>query len=145
MGGEDGHDVVGDAEVKLEHAILGGRLVEVLARGVHDLHNGGDGGVELAAVVVRGAAGAQAVQRAEQLAGLALEGPGIELAGVRASRELPDDGPGALDEAVGTGDGLLVPVEVLLGRGDEQDDEAHRVGTVGLDDTRGRHDVALGL
>lgn len=36
-GGEDGHDVVGDAEVKLGHAIGGGRLVEVLARGVHDL------------------------------------------------------------------------------------------------------------
>ncbi len=62
---------------------------------------------------------------------------GVELALLGALDELPDDGPGALYEAVGAGDGVLVPVEVLLGRGDEQDDEAHGVGAVGLDDARG--------
>ena len=65
--------------------------------------------------------------------------------GVAGLDELPHDTPGALNEAVGALDGLGIPVEVLLGRGDKQDRQTHGVGAVGLDDRARGHDVALGL
>ena len=65
--------------------------------------------------------------------------------GVTGLDELPNDTPGALDEAVGALDSLGIPVEVLLGRGDKQDRQTHGVGTVGLDDRARGHDIALGL
>ena len=144
-GGKHGHDVMGDAEVELVVALGGRRLVQVLARGVHDLHGGRDGGVELAAVEVARGLHAKAVQGAEELGAKALQGLGVDIAGDGTVRELPHDVPCALDEAVGARDGLGVPVEVLLRRGDEQDGEAHGVRAIRLDDAGGRHDVALGL
>ena len=65
--------------------------------------------------------------------------------GVAGLDELPDDTPGALNEAVSALDGLGIPIEVLLGRGDKQDRQTHGVGAVGLDDRARGHDVALGL
>ena len=65
--------------------------------------------------------------------------------GVAGLNELPHDTPGALDKAVGALDGLGIPIEVLLGRGDKQDRQTHGVGAVGLDNRARGHDVALGL
>ena len=65
--------------------------------------------------------------------------------GVAGLDELPNDTPSALDEAVGALNGLGIPVEVLLGRGDKQDRQTHGVGAVGLDDRARGHDIALGL
>ena len=112
---EHGHDVVGDAEVELVVALDSRRLVQVLARGVHDLHGGRDGGVELAAVEVARGNDTHAVEGAEELGAKALQGLGVDIAGDGTVRELPHDVPGALDKAVGAGDGLLVPPKSFSG------------------------------
>ena len=120
--------------------------VEVGVRGVHQLHDGGDGGVELLAVEVLGALGERAMALAVELQTLLGERRLIEGGRVRPRLdELPDGAPSALDEAVRAGHGVRIPIEVLLGRGDEQDRQAHRVGAVGLDNGGRRHHVALGL
>ena len=131
--GEHGHDRVRHGEAERRVAPLERHVVHVLGRRVGDLHDGGDGGVELAAVEVGGALDAHAVERAPELLAGGVEGARAHGAGGRALAEQPDHAPRALDEAVGAGDGLLVPVEVLLGRGDEEDGQTHGVRAVGLD------------
>ena len=55
----------------------------------------------------------------------------------------PHDVPGALDKAISARHGLGIPVEVFLGRSDEENRQAHGIGTIGLDHARRRYDVAL--
>ena len=145
-GRQDAHDVLGHAVA--QRLVAGGTLggVEVGARRVDELHDGRDRGVELAAIEVLGALGDGAVTLAIELhRNLVERGLVKGHVGVAGLDELPNDTPGALDEAVGALNGLGIPVEVLLGRGDKQDRQTHGVGAVGLDDRARGHDVALGL
>ena len=145
-GGKDAHDVLSHAVAQrlVTGSALGG--VEVGARGVDEFHDGRDRGVELTAVVVLGALGDGAMALAIELhRGLVERGLVEGHVGVAGLDELPHDTPGALDKAVGALDGLGIPVEVLLGRGDKQDRQTHGVGAVGLDNRARGHDVALGL
>ena len=145
-GGEDAHDILGHAVA--QRLVAGGTLgsVEVGARRVDELHDGRDRGVELAAIEVLGALGDSAVTLAVELhRGLVERGLVEGHVGVTRLDELPHDTPGAFNEAVGALNGLGIPVEVLLGRGDKQDRQTHGVGAVGLDDRARGHDVALGL
>ena len=145
-GGKDAHDVLGHAVAQGLVAVsaLGG--VEVGARGVDEFHDGRDRGVELTAVKVLGALGDGTVTLAIELhRNLVERGLVKGHVGVAGLDELPNDTPSALDEAVGTLNGLGIPVEVLLRWGDKQDRQTHGVGAVGLDDRARGHDVALGL
>ena len=144
--GKDAHDILSQAVAQRLVAVstLGG--VEVGARRVNEFHDGRDGGVELAAIEVLGALGDGPVTLAIELHRNLVERGLVEgHVGVAGLDELPHDTPGALDEAVGALNGLGIPVEVLLGRGDKQDRQTHGVGAVGLDDRARGHDVALGL
>ena len=145
-GGKDAHDVLSDAVAQglVARGTLGG--VEVCARRVDELHDGRDRGVELAAIEVLGALGDGPVTLAIELHRNLVERGLVEgHVSVAGLDELPNDTPGALDEAVGALNGLGIPVEVLLGRGDKQDRQTHGVGTVGLDNRARGHDIALGL
>ena len=145
-GGKDAHDILSHAVA--QRLVAGGTLggVEVGARRVDELHDGRDGGVELAAIEVLGALGDGAVTLAIELHRNLVERRLVEgHVGVTGLDELPNDTPGALDKAVSALDSLGIPVEVLLGRGDKQDRQTHGVGAVGLDDRARGHDIALGL
>ena len=145
-GSKDAHDILGHtvAQRLVTGIALSG--IEVGARRVDELHDGRDGGVELAAVKVLGALGNGAMTLAIKLhRDLVEHGLVKGHVGVAGLDELPHDTPGALNEAVSALDGLGIPVEVLLGRGDKQDRQTHGVGAVGLDDRARGHDVALGL
>ena len=145
-GRQDAHDVLGHAIAQGLVAVSTLGSVEVGARRVDELHDGRDRGVELAAIEVLGALGDGAMTLAVELhRGLVEHGLVEGHAGITRLDELPHDTPGALDKAVGTLDGLGIPVEVLLGRGDKQDRQTHGVGAVGLDNRARGHDVALGL
>ena len=145
-GGKDAHDILSHAVAQRLVAVSALSGVEVGARRVNELHDGRDGGVELAAIEVLGALGDGPVTLAIELHRNLVERGLVEgHVGVAGLDELPHDTPGALDEAVGALNGLGIPVEVLLGRGDKQDRQTHGVGAVGLDDRARGHDVALGL
>ena len=145
-GGKDAHDILSHAVA--QRLVAGGTLggVEVGARRVDELHDGRDRGVELAAIEVLGALGDGAVTLAIELHRNLIERGlvkgHVDVAGLD---ELPNDTPGALDEAVSALNGLGIPVEILLGRGDKQDRQTHGVGAVRFDDRARGHDVALGL
>ena len=145
-GGKDAHDILSHAVA--QRLVAGGTLggVEIGARRVDELHDGRDRGVELAAVKVLGALGDGAVTLTIELHRNLVERGLVEgHVGVARLDKLPNDTPGALDEAVGALDGLGIPVEVLLGRGDKQDRQTHGVGAVRFDDRARGHDIALGL
>ena len=145
-GGKNAHDILSHA---VAHRLVTGSAlssIEVGTRGIDEFHDGRDGGVELATIEVLGALGDGAVTLAIELHRDLVERGLVEgHVGVAGLDELPNDTPGALDEAVGALDGLGIPVEVLLGRGDKQDRQTHGVGAVGLDDRARGHDIALGL
>ena len=145
-GGKDAHDILSHA---VAHRLVTGSAlssIEVGTRGIDEFHDGRDGGVELAAIEVLGALGDGAVTLAIELHRNLVERGLVEgNVGVAGLDELPNDTPGALDEAVGALNGLGIPVEILLGRGDKQDRQTHGVGAVGLDDRARGHDITLGL
>ena len=121
-GGKDAHDVLGHAVAQclVARCALGG--VEVGARCVDELHDGRDRGVKLAAIEVLGALGDGAVTLAIELHRSLVEHGLVEgNVGITRLDKLPHDTPGALNKAVGTLDGLGIPVKVLLGRGDKQE------------------------
>ena len=79
---------------------------------------------------------------------LAVERLGVlGVVGTRAAffRQRPHLVPDALQEALHGSAALVVPLQVLVGRGHEQDVGARRVDAVVGDDVFGRDDVALGL
>ena len=144
-GSKAAHDVAGGQEAQGLVAIGGTDSLEIVVGGVHHLHDSRDGGVELRAVEVLGALHDRAVELAiERLGGLVGKRAFDIALGGRLGK-LAHGTPGALEEAVAARNGLGIPVEVLLGRGDEENGQAHGVGAIGLDDRAGRHDVALGL
>ena len=131
-------------------ALLGAALAQVVARRVSQLHDGGDGGIEIVAVEVVDHLAGHAMTLAQQhLAGLGDIGiarTGLEqrvLAGL--ARQVVDHAPCAVEELVHAGQAVLVPLQFLVGRGHEQDVGAHRVGAVTGNHILGGNDVALRL
>ena len=130
------------------HRIAGG--LQVVAHGVAELHQFGDGGVELVVTIeVFADGGDGGVHRPAQVA---LGGRTIRLGGGRpfGQAEAPRQGPlhqppDPLEEAELTLHIGVIPLEILLRRRLKQDEHAGRVGAVAVDHRGGINTVVLRL
>ena len=145
-----GHFRIERAVILASGAVIGAERAQVLARGVRQLHNGGDGGVEVVALDV----GRHLLHHTMALADELLRRSDRGLVGRLLSEQRFVAGlaaqvvhlaPQTVQELVHARQAVLVPQLLLLGRPQEQDVGAHGIGAVFGDHLLGRDHVALRL
>ena len=129
--------------------LFGARSTQEVVRAVHELHDGGNRGVEIVAVDVIGHLAHHAMalthQRLEGVGGIQL-GVAIEQRIlVCLALQVVHSAPHAIQELVQARKAVFIPQQLLVGRSHEQNVATHGIGTVGGNHVFRRNDVALRL